>query len=608
MLKQLHLLGPPCVILGDGQRVPVRGHKAWGLLAYLALRPAGASRSHLAGLLFSDAEDPLAALRWNLSELRRALGDTTLRGDPVCLPRDALALMDLDVLAEGRWQEGLALPGLGGELLEGQHFSGCAAFQVWLDGQRRHAAGLTSALLREASLAKLAAGMAAEAAVLARRLLSLDPLDEGCHVLLVRCLGAAGDGIAAARQAAACRALLKTELGVTPGPALDEALGTTTARPTHAAVAGRGAVLAQLEAGEAALRAGVLEAGLQCLRRAIADADALDDLTLRKRARVALGAALVHSARGRDEEGAAALHESLGLEDRQGEGLAREADAAACRELGYVEFLAGRYERALTWLARAEPLAENAPAERARIATVRGSVLSDQAQYGRALVQLGLAADLARHAGELRQTLYAESMIGRVLSLTGEFDAAASVLERTVRGAQQSWTAFLPWAQSLAADVDLQQGRVDRAAEQFEQAFALGCQLGDPCWEGLAGRGLARVAMARGQLDHARERLLDALQRSARVPDSYLWGRVYVLDVLCELEVSRGHAEARARVDGMLDLAQRTGMQELAARAQLHSAALGQKPALAVAIELAKDIDNPVLRRVVDAATQRLAD
>lgn len=606
MLKQLHLLGPPCVILGDGQRVPVRGHKAWGLLAYLALRPAGASRSHLAGLLFSDAEDPLAALRWNLSELRRALGDTTLRGDPVCLPRDALALVDLDVLAEGRWQEGLALPGLGGELLEGQHFSGCAAFQVWLDGQRRHAAGLTSALLREASLAKLAAGMAAEAAVLARRLLTLDPLDEGCHVLLVRCLGAAGDGIAAARQAAACRALLQSELGVTPGPALDEALGTATARPTHAAVAGRGAVLAQLEAGEAALRAGVLEAGLQCLRRAIADADTLDDLVLRKRARVALGAALVHSARGRDEEGAAALHESLGLEDRLGEGLAPQADAAACRELAYVEFLAGRYERALAWLARAEPLAENVPAERARIATVRGSVLSDQAQYGRALFQLELAADLARQAGELRQTLYAESMIGRVLSLTGEFDAAASVLERTVRGAQQSWTAFLPWAQSLAADVDLQQGRVDSAAEQFEQAFALGCQLGDPCWEGLAGRGLARVAMARGQPDHARELVLDALQRSARVPDSYLWGRVYVLDVLCELDVARGHAEARARVDGMLDLAQRSGMHELAARAQLHSAALGQKPALAVAIELAKDIDNPVLRRVVEAATQRL--
>lgn len=603
MATELHLLGPPCIARGDGQRLAVRGHKAWGLLAYLALRPAPASRSHLAGLLFADAEDPLAALRWNLSELRRALGDATLRGDPVSLPREALARVDLDVLAQGRWQEGLALPGLGGELLEGQHFGGCAAFQVWLDGERRHAASQTTALLREAALARLAEGSAADAAALARRLVTLEPLDENFQVLLVRCLGAAGDGIGAARQAAACRALFARELGVVPGPALDEALATTTARPTHAAAAGRGAVLAQLEAGEAALRAGALDAGLQCLRRAIADADALGDPVLRKRSRVALGGALVHAARGRDEEGAAALHESLGI----GNTAAPDVDAAACRELGYIEFLGGRYERALAWLARADPLAAGVPAERARIATVRGAVLSDQAHYGPALMHLGRAAELAKQTGELRQSLYAESMIGRVLLLTGAYEAAASVLERTVHGARQSWTAFLPWPQSLAAELDLQLGRVDRAAEQFEQAFALGCQLGDACWEALAGRGLARVAAARGAPEQARELLLDALRRAARVPDSYLWARVYALDTLCELEVAQGRTEARARVDAMLALAQRSGMHEMTARAQLHSAALGQQPALAVAADLAKDIDSAALRRVVETARRRLS-
>lgn len=173
-------------------------------------------------------------------------------------------------------------------------------------------------------------------------------------------------------------------------------------------------------------------------------------------------------------------------------------------------------------------------------------------------------------------------MIGRALLLMGDRDAAAALLERTVQEARQFWTAFLPWPQSLAAEVHLQAGRVDRAAEQFEQAFALGCQLGDPCWESLAGRGLARVAEQRGDPECARALLLDALQRCVRVPDSYVWGRVYVLDALCGLEVTQGRCEARGLVDEMLGLAQRSGTQELVVRAQLHSAALGLRPALAV--------------------------
>jgi len=599
MSVSLHLLGPPRIERGGGPPVALRGRKAWALLAYLALRPAGASRSHLAGLLFADAEDPLAALRWNLRELRRGLGDEVLRGDPLTLPRDVLALVDIDVVAHGHWREALDLPGLGGELLEGLAFSGSPSFQVWLDGQRRHAASLTTALLREAALARLAEGAAAEAAVIARRLVALEPLDENFQVLLVRCLGAAGDGIAAARQAAACRALFDRELGIAPGPALDDALATATARPTQAPTAGRGAVLAQLEAGEAALRAGVLEPGLQCLRRAMADADLLGDVPLRKRTRVALGGALVHAARGRDEEGAAALHEALGI----GDGDAPASDAAACRELGYVEFLAGRYERASTWLARAEPLAQGDPAERARIATVRGAVLSDQARYGESLVQLRLATDLARQAGERRQTLYAESMIGRVLLLTGDHDAAEALLERTVSQARQSWTALLPWPQALAAELQLQRGRTDEAAEQFEEAFALGCHLGDPCWEALSGRGLGLVAAARGEPERARTLFLDAIHRCMRFTDTYLWARVHALESLCVQAVAEAWPEAHAWVDELLVLSHRSGMQELAVKAHLHSARLGRRGALAVAAEMARDLDNPSLARAVDAET-----
>ena len=53
--------------------------------------------------------------------------------------------------------------------------------------------------------------------------------------------------------------------------------------------------------------------------------------------------------------------------------------------------------------------------------------------------------------------------------------------------------------QSFRAEVDLLRGHIDEAAERFEHAFALGCQLADPCWEGIAGRGLGLVAAARGR-------------------------------------------------------------------------------------------------------------
>ena len=44
-------------------------------------------------------------------------------------------------------------------------------------------------VLREAALARLAAGAAPEAAGLAARLVAMNPLDEGFQVLLVRAVG-----------------------------------------------------------------------------------------------------------------------------------------------------------------------------------------------------------------------------------------------------------------------------------------------------------------------------------------------------------------------------------------------------------------------------------
>lgn len=590
----IHLLGTPR-IERDGRVLPSpRGNKAWGLLAYLIRREALASRPHLAALLFEDAEDPLAALRWNLSELRRVLGEGGLRGDMPGLSREPSTYVDIDVVTGGAWVEALCVPGLDRELLEGMRFASSPSFAVWLATERRHLQATAEAVLREAALARLAAGASSEAADLAGRLVRLNPLDENFQALLVRSLAAAGDGVGAARQAAACTELFQRELGVAPGASLAAAMRTTTAAPTARPATGRAAAMAQLDAGEAAIGAGALDAGLQCLRRAIVEADATGDATLRARARLALGSALVHAARGGDEEGATALHEALAV----GQAVSPSLAAAACRELGYVEFLRGRYRRALVWLQRAASLTDDG-AEQARIATVHGSTLSDTAHYAQAIAMLRHAAALADSAGDARQLSYALSMLGRALLLCGDLQQATAALDRSVALAQQGWTAFLPWPQSLRAEVDLLQGDLGAAAERFEHAFALGCQLGDPCWEGIAGRGLGRVAMARGETQRAIEILVDTIARSVRLPDAYLWGKGYALDLLCGLAVAQGMPQAPAWIEELHRLAARSGMRELTARAHLHRAALGDCASGAVARLLAGEIDNPVLRGLV---------
>ena len=593
MALSVHLLGRPRIVR-DGEAVPgPRGYKAWALLAYLLLADAPPSRNHLVGLLFGEADDPLAALRWNLSALRRLLPDAELEGDPVRLRLPSETLVDVATLLSGVSVGAMALGDVERELLEGLAFGSSPAFEIWLETERRHLGGAAEAVLREAALARLGEGDAGAAADLAGRLVAMNPFDENFQTLLVRSLSAAGDGIGAARQAARCAELFRRELGIEPSPALAAAARTVTAAPTAAPVGGAAGARAQLEAGEAAIRAGVLEAGLQCLRRAIADARAAGDRRLQAQALVALGNALVHAARGRDEEAAAALHEALAIAERTG--MAACA-AAASRELGHVEFLQGRYGRAKGWVGRAAQLAADDAAEQGRIACLLGSVLTDTAEYGLAMEHLGEALALNRAAGDGRQAAYTLSMLGRAHLLRDELDVAEAVLEESLEATRRaSWTALTPWPASLLADVQFATGDVDGAAERYEHSFALGCQLCDPCWEGIAARGLGRVAARRGDPQKALEWFLEARRRTTRLPDAYRWLDGYILDALCDFGVANGIVEAPGWIEELAALAARSGMRELAVRAYLHRGRRGDDSALAAAQVLATGIDNPAL-------------
>ncbi|MET0468595.1 MAG: hypothetical protein ABWZ87_07625, partial [Aeromicrobium sp.] len=163
------------------------------------------------------------------------------------------------------------------------------------------------------------------------------------------------------------------------------------------------------------------------------------------------------------------------------------------------------------------------------------------------------------------------------------------------------WLAFLPWPQALRGEAELALGDPGVAGDLLHQAFARACQLGDPCWEGISGRGIALVAAANGDAGRAFDILSDARARTRRLADPYAWVEAYILDAMCTLGVRHGHRRTPEWIAALRDLAARSGMHELVVRSMLHGAALGVTSDLSTARLLAEPIDNPVLHRLLAA-------
>ncbi len=593
---RIHLLGVPRIERDGAPVASPRGNKAWAVLAYLALGESSASRGRLAELLYPEADDPLAALRWTLVTLRRALGiSDALRGDPLAVPTDAW--VDAAAL-RGKLPSDPGGPPGDGELLEGMAFPSAPEFEVWLAVERRYLGGLSQALLRERALAVRAAGKHVEAAALARRAVAVDPLNQGCQVVLLRCLVQSEGTRVAEAHLSACSALLRRELGVEPGSELAAAVRGDGRRSRNAVgdpVLARG----QLEAGRAAIDAGAVEPGIDCLRSACSEAQASHDTALHAVCLAELGSALVHALRGRDEEGSAILHEAL---------VAAEAADDRCtavtvmRELGYVDVQAGRNAPAGRWLARALRLSRG-DGERAAVLAIRGMILSDRAHYDVALELLEESVDRARRSGAGRQAAWSLSLIGRVHLLRDEQALAAAAVGRSLAIANdERWHSFLPWPEALEGEIAVLQGRYDDAEERLDHAFALSCSLADPCWEGAAARATALLHLGRGDAAAARVWLADARVRVTRVADTYQWMHGYVLDASANLAVQTGNDAARETTRSLELLAASAGMREFTVRANAYRAQLGDRGALGAARSLAVSIDNPALSRMLSGS------
>jgi DNA-binding SARP family transcriptional activator len=595
----IQLMGRPRLELDGATGYRFRSRKSWAVLAFLLLGERAPTRSQLASLMFADADDPLRALRWCLAEIRRGVGPGALvDGDPVQLTLPVDATVDVDVLLHGNWHEAVGLPGLGEELLDGLALQHAGAFESWLLSQRRRLSAAAEAILHEAALGYLSRGELDRAHTMAVRAALISPLDENHQALLIRLYRLAGEDDAAERQYAAWSATAQRELGASPGVAVQLAMRE---RRRSSASVDATSIHAITEAGAAAVSAGAVMAGVASFETAVRLADEGRVDSLRVESRLALAEALIHSWGGLDEVGVAALTDAERIAVAKGD---QEAAARARVELGYVDFLRARYDRAERRFRQVAQGSES-PSTLAKAITYLGCVASDCAEYPRATSLLEDATALSRTAGDPRREAYGLSMLGRVGLLRGELDEAGRHLRHAMALAEgDHWLSFLPWPQALLGQVLLCQGDLDAASHSLGQSFARACQIGAPCWESISARGLALVAEAVGDVQRAFTVLLDARARCTRLADPYRWLDVHILDALCELGRRHGHSLTRRWVDEMRDQASRTGMREMTVRAMIHNAALGDRGDATAAAMLAADIDNPLLGPLLTAALQ----
>ena len=562
----IRLLGSPTIVaIADGVAVgrPLAGRKPWGLLAYLLLSTRGVSRRDLAEVLWPEAQDPLAAARWAILQVRRALEPTATIGesngrlvvrvsDPGTEPSiDAVTLLD------GRFEPDAVDALVGGDLLEAMTFDDAPAFEDWLALQRARTSSAGNAALRWAALVATRTDPV-HALDLVDRALALDPYDDAAHELAIRIETERGaTGSAAARLAAAERRY-RSDLDIEPPASLRRPLG----RPSGQSIVSHHATARALfDAARARLDAGEYQAAIDAAQRAASAAAASGDERLEAESLVVLAGVLIHSVRGHDREAVGLLDRALELATAlREERLAAEIE----RELGYVAFLAARYGAAESILGRAAERATAAgdAAGAARALTILGACQSDRADYAVAETTLVDAMDRLRALGD-RWEPYAASFLARIRLRTDRQAEAWPIADyAATRSREVGWLSLAPWPMTVSGEAHLDDGDAREAGRTFANAYALATEMDDPCWRAFALRGLGLVAAHDGETEAARRLLGEAVDSARSQPDIYAWAEALTLTDLVELEAGRD----AAHLSRAMAIARRGPMPDLVAR------------------------------------------
>ncbi|HSS64186.1 MAG TPA: BTAD domain-containing putative transcriptional regulator [Gammaproteobacteria bacterium] len=551
----IRLLGKPGILNERGEAQAVRGLQSWALLARILLSERPVRRRELASELFPQAVDPLGSLRWCLASLRRALGSAeALRGDPVESNLPEGTEVDVRQLREGHIDTGAL-----GDLLQGMEPQCGPEFATWLLIERQRIAALIDAHIRQETIQAVSVGDYDRAIRLAERGVRRLPLDEGAHVLLVKSLTLAGRHEAAMDHVEATETAFLDELGEKPSAALRSAARRTIAAPPGG-VSPDAVVRSLLESGRAALSAGAVDAGLDCLRRAAADAEKGSDSRLRAGTLLELGTALVHSVRGYDDEGSILLRQAI---DRARESSDPRTMAAGLRELGYVDALAGRRPAAAAHLSRALELADGDEDSLAGIHSVIGFNLVDWNKVSEGLEHYALSLEHARSVENSRREAWTLGLGGWGHLRAGRPEVAKAWLSDCLAIVDDlRWVAFRPWPLAVLAEARLGlESDPGALRPELEETFALSCQLADPCWEGAAARTLALAHAAGGDTASAIDLIIEARERCTRETDTYVAMHAAIL--ASHAEIARG-AERPAESDliarELLSLAARAHM------------------------------------------------
>lgn len=510
----IRLIGPPRIERANGDVAEVRGRKSWALLARVLLSDRALTRQELSAELFPEAEDPLGSLRWCLASLRKAIGSAeVLTGDPILRDLPDWAAVDVYALRDGELDtEHL------GELLEGMDPPCGPEFSAWLLVARQQVASRIAACLRDATIKAISRDHAERAVELAELGARRSPFDEGAQVLLARALVVAGHPDTALEHVVSVEALFRTELGCDPSPALRSAARAGVAAPPPGVSAGAMAA-SLLHSGRAAISAGAVEAGLDCLRSAGAKAESACDATLHGQCLFELGSALVHAVRGFDDEGSVLLEQALQLAQDAGDVATA---VGALRERAYADTLAGRRPEAQRQLTLALEIADGVQTLLPGVHAVAGMNLADWGRPEESFEQYEVAIDHARAVEDRRWEGWALGLGGWAALGHDRIPQAKDWLLQCLDVVHElGWMSFEPWPMSALAEATLTERSPLGSTEDLERCFATSCRLDDPCWEGASGRVLALHHAHAGRPDDALQWITDARRRSQRRSDGW---------------------------------------------------------------------------------------
>jgi DNA-binding SARP family transcriptional activator len=555
MPLRVRLLGRPG-LEHDGESRRLEGHKPWALLTYLLLEPRAPTRRELADLLWSETDDPLGAVRWSLSQVRKAMNPPAEIGE-----RDGRIKIDAEVLVvdagellRGEWDESSIDDLVRGELLEGMSFGEAPSFDTWLQVQRARTATAAADALRWAATL-LSHREPDRALALAERALRSDPFDDVLHELIVEIHTARGDRDRARTYVAGLTRRYRDELAIEPPASISRPLDRpprTAAEPLlRLDVQAR----ALLDIAKVRFGAGDSASARDIALRAARQAGESGDRALEARALILGSATYTGGGLGTAREWTSHLQRALRLANELGD---RAAVAQIESERGRISAIEGRYGAAEASFRRSRRLAE---------------AIGDTREAGWARASLAVChADRCEYAAaeeELRAALpalgwapHAMAVLARVLISIGNVEEGKAFADAAVaRAEREGLLPTLPWALLQAGDARLAEGDLDGATERFSRALTIAEETKNPSWQALALRGLALVALSRKEGDRTTGLLREALAREEQGQGNR-WIVAAILADLVEVEGGRDkeHFERGLRIalaGPMPDLAER---------------------------------------------------